>query len=290
MFYRNFTEEQMSSIISYIIGGEKFRAISAYRDLDKEASSEDVILRVIEVASKVSEWLNNPEFALKHIPSVCCLNCTGICGRWKEKTKNGGFNKSSCKFEGAECCEFNPVEDFIKNNKDSQISLIKNKNESKCEYDMVKIKVENKICSISHEVFNYRQKRLIKTKKRILLVDSEDMLKHVVSLIRKGYQIYCNEAVPVTLTIAGKNPLKKDKDYKSYFHRCQEEIRENNKKVEKQVYGMSYEDACTEFLKTATASEKSIIASLGGNVKNYISMFYPGQSVWQVVEQLKKNQ
>lgn len=288
MFYRDFTEEQMSPVISCIIGGEKFRAISAYRDLDKEASSEDVILRVIEVASKVSEWLQNPEFALKHIPSVCCLNCTGICGRWKEKTKDGGFNRSSCKFEGVGCYDFNNVDDFVKNNKENQISFIKSKDESKYEYDMVKIKVENKICSISHEVYNYRQKRLVKSKKRILLVNDEDMLKHAISLIRKGYQIYSNEVVPVTLTIAGKNPLKKDKDYKDYFQRCQKEIRDNNKKIEKQVYEMSYEDACTEFLKLATPSEKSIVASLGGNVKMYISMFYPGQSIWQVLEQLKK--
>jgi hypothetical protein len=288
MFYRNFTEEQMSAVISSLIGGEKFRAISAYRDLDKESSSEDVIMRVIEVASKVSEWLQNPEFALKHIPSACCLNCTGLCGRWKEKTKNGGFNKESCKFEGVGCYDFSSVEDFLKNNKENQIAFIKHKDESKYEYEMVKIKVEEKISSISHEVFNYRQKRLVKSKKKILLVDNENILNHAISLIRKGYQIYSNETVPVTLTIAGKSPTKKDKNYREYFQRCQKEIRDNNKKIEKQVYELSYEDACTEFLNLATPSEKSIVASLGGNVKNYITMFYPGQSVWQVVEQLKK--
>lgn len=287
MFYRDFTEEQMSTIISCIIGGEKFRAISAYRDLDKESSSEEVIMRVIEVANKISEWLKNPDFALRHIPSVCCLNCTGNCMRWKLKTKNGGFNKETCKFEGVGCSQFVSVDDFIKNHKDYQISFVKRDNGDNTQ-DIVKIKIEKEIASIAHEVYNIRQRRLVKSKKRILLVNDENVLKHIVGMVRKGYMIQTAENVPDTLTINGKSLEKTDKNYKDYFDRCQKEIRENNKKIEKQVYKMSYEEACTEFLKAASPSELSIISSLGGDVRRYLRDFYNGQSVWQVLEQLKK--
>ena len=287
MFYRDFTEEQMSPIISCIIGGEKFRAISAYRDLDKSSSSEEVIMRVIEVANKISEWLKDSDFAHRHIPSVCCINCTGACGRWKTRMRNGGFNNEQGKFEGTGCQQFISTNDFIKDHKDYQISFIK-ANHSDNTQDVVRIKIEKNISSIAHEVFNTRQKRLVKVKKRILLVNEDNVLKHVVAMIRKGYQISSAENAPDTLTINGKEPNKDDKSYREYFNRCQEEIRENNKKVEKQVYKMSYEDACSEFLKLTSPSEKSIIASLGGDIRGYLRDFYNGQSVWQVLEQLKK--
>lgn len=288
MFYRDFTEEQMSPIISYIIGGEKFRAISAYRDLDRKSSSEEVIMRVIEVANKISEWLKNKDFALKHVPSVCCVNCIGICSEWKAKMKDGGFNTKQGKFEGSGCQRFVSVNDFIKDHKDCQISFIKADRPDDTR-DVVKIKVEKNISSIAHEVFNRRQKRVVKVKKRILLVNEDNVLKHVVTMTRRGYRINSTENVPNTLTVNGKKPLKGDKNYREYFNRCQKEIRENNKKVEEQVYKMSYEDACSEFLKTTSPSEKSIIASLGGDVKSYLRDFYNGQSVWQVLEQLKKS-
>lgn len=287
MFYRDFTEEQMSPIISCIIGGEKFRAISAYRDLDKSSSSEEVIMRVIEVANKISEWLKDSDFAHRHIPSVCCINCTGACGRWKTRMANGGFNNEQGKFEGTGCQQFISTNDFIKDHKDYQISFIK-ANHSDNTQDVVKIKIEKNISSISHEVFNTRQKRLVKVKKRILLVNEDNVLRHVVAMIRKGYQISSAENTPNTLTINGKEPNENDKNYREYFNRCQDEIRKNNKKVERQVYKMSYEDACSEFLKLASPSENSIIASLGGDVRSYLRDFYNGQSVWQVLEQLKK--
>lgn len=287
MFYRDFTEEQMSPIISCIIGGEKFRAISAYRDLDKESSSEEVIMRVIEVANKISEWLKNKDFALRHVPSVCCINCTGTCMKWKAKMVNGGFNSEQGRFEGVGCSQFNSVDDFVKNHANYQISFVKRNNGDNTQ-DIAKIKIEKNIASISHEVYNTRQKRLVKSKKKILLVNEDNVLKHVVEMIRRGYHMVSAESVPDTLTINGKNPSKEDKNYREYFNRCQKEIRENNKKVEKQVYKMSYEDACTEFLKIASPSERSIIASLGGDIRSYLRDFYNGQSVWQVLEQLKK--
>lgn len=287
MFYRDFTEEQMSPIISCIIGGEKFRAISAYRDLDKSSSSEEVIMRVIEVANKISEWLKDKDFALRHIPSVCCINCTGICMRWKARMINGGFNSEQGRFEGTGCSQFNSVDDFVKNHANYQISFVKRDNGDNTQ-DIAKIKIEKNIASISHEVYNTRQRRLVKSKKRILLVNEDNVLKHVVEMIRRGYHMFSAESVPDTLTINGKEPSNEDKNYREYFNRCQKEIRENNKKVEKQVYKMSYEDACTEFLKNASPSEKSIIASLGGDVRSYLRDFYNGQSVWQVLEQLKK--
>lgn len=287
MFYRDFTEEQMSPIISCIIGGEKFRAISAYRDLDKESSSEEVIMRVIEVANKISEWLKDSDFAHRHIPSVCCINCTGACGRWKTRMRNGGFSSEQGRFEGTGCSQFISTNDFIKDHKDYQISFIK-ANHSDNTQEVVRVKIEKNISSIAHEIFNTRQKRTVKVKKKILLVNEDNVLKHVVSMIRKEYQISSAENTPNTLTINGKEPNKNDKNYREYFNRCQGEIRENNKKVEKQVYKMSYEDACSEFLKLTSPSEKSIIASLGGDIRSYLRDFYNGQSVWQVLEQLKK--
>lgn len=287
MFYRDFTEEQMSPIISCIIGGEKFKAISAYRDLDKESSSEEVIMRVIEVANKISEWLKDSDFAHRHIPSVCCINCTGTCGRWKTRMRNGGFNTEQGRFEGIGCSQFDSVDDFVKNHTNYQISFVKRNNGDNTQ-DIAKIKIEKNIASISHEVYNTRQRRLVKSKKKVLLVNEDNVLKHVVEMIRRGYQMLSAESVPDTLTIGGKDPLKEDKNYREYFNRCQKEIRENNKKIEKKVYKMSYEDACTEFLEITSPSEKSIIASLGGDVRAYLRDFYNGQSVWQVLEQLKK--
>ena len=287
MFYRDFTEEQMSKIISLIIGGEKFRAISEYRNLDKDSSSENVIARVIEVAGKISEWIKNPEFALKHKPSVCCINCVGMCGRWKLKMANGGFDSSSCKFDGVGCPHFVGAEDFKKEKNDYQFTFYK-KNAGENVQELVKIKVEDKISSITHELYNTRQRKILKSKKRIMIVDNQEMLGHVIKLIRKGFAIQESMPVPLTMTIGNKAPKENEKSYREYFSRCQAEIREENKKIENKVYKMSYEEACAEFLKMASASEKSIISSLGGDVRAYLRDFYNGQSVWQILEQLKK--
>ena len=200
---------------------------------------------------------------------------------------NGGFDKHSCKFEGAGCYDFVSVMDFIKEKNDYQFTFMKRDNGDNTQ-EIVKIKIEDKISSISHERYNRRQQRIIKAKKRIMLVENDKVLNHVIKLIRNGYRLQNSESVPATMTIANKAPKETDKSYREYFNRCQEEIRKENKKIEDKIYKMSYEEACTEFLNSASPSEKSIIASLGGDVRAYLRDFYSGQSVWQILEQLKK--
>ena len=288
MFFRDFTEEQLSDVISCIIGGEKFKAVSLYRQLDKDSSSEDVISRVIEVAGKIPEWCKDKDFAMRHIPSICCLKCTGRnCGRWKEKTKDGGFDTSRCCFAGLGFRDFESVDDFVKKNTGNQITIVVSRDESKNLRHEIQFKVEKKIFSVSSNIYNYRQKRLVKTKKRVFIGLNNIPLEHVVGKMRHGFQILSNIEVPDTLTINGRDPKKSEKTYRDYFNNCQEEIRKKNAKVQKEVYKMSFEDACSEFIKVCTPSERSIISSIGGDVKSYLRQFYNGMSVWQVLEQIK---
>lgn len=287
-FFRNFTEEQISSVISYLIGGEKFAAISAYREIDNEASSEEVIMRVIEISSKIREWLTDKDFAMRHVPSICCINCMGRCGEWRSRMLDGGFNKSSCMFEGTGCSSFVSAKDFIKEGSGKQVRMIVKDDVSKNLRYLVCIKVENKICSVSYEVFNTRQRMIVKSKKRIFIVDSENVLKHIVKKTRNSSRgLPSMDDTQDTLTVHGKDPKKTEKTYLEYFNRCQKEIREENQKKEKEIYSLSYEDACTEFMKLCSPSEKSIIASMGGNIKEYLRNFYNGMSVWQVLESIK---
>lgn len=288
MFFDKFTEEQLSDVISCIVGGEKFKAVSLYRGLDKDSSSEHVISKVIEISGLINEWLKDKDFAMRHIPSICCLNCTGRhCGRWKEYTKGGGFNSKCGKFFGSSCSEFESYKDFVKENGNSQITIkIKQDEVAKLLYQ-IRVKIEKKIFSVAYEVYNYRQKRLIKSKKRIFIADRNNPLSHIIKKMRNGFNISDISEMLDTLTVKGKEPKKNEKTYMDYFNRCQDEIRKERTKIQKETYKLSFEDACTEFMKNCTQSEKSIIASMGGNVREYLRLFYNGMSVWQVLEQMK---
>ena len=285
---KKLTEEQLSQVISYLIGGEKFKAIAAYRELDKESTSEELLMKVIDVGKLIASKMNDKDFMMKHLPSICCLNCTGHCGKWKQNTKNGGYNSSSCCFEGADCQSFVSAVDFAKDKKCRDIILTKGQSSANSTRNDIKIHIEDKICSITFAVVNTRNGS-VKKRKRVLFCGRENALMHAIKNVRSGFGIKQNTESEKILTIKGKQPNAKDKSYSDYFNRCQSEIREANKKVENTVYAMDYETACREFVNICSETEKSIIASMGGNVKRYLNDFYPGQSVWQVVENIKKN-
>lgn len=282
--YKGFSEEQLSEVISCIIGGEKFRAISLYRELDKESTSETIISDIIAIAAKISEWVKEKDFLMKHIPSVCCINCIGKCGRWKEMMKSGGYDESKALFCGSGCKMFKSANEFLKEQIGRCVSIVVKNNELERTQNIVKIKVEKKISSLSHEVYNVRQNRTLSCKKRIFLIDGEKMAKHILKIVRMNHIIGDNQKCDDSLTIKGIMPIEGDKNYSQYFTRCQKEIREKNIANQNRIYSLDYESACKEFLSTCSPTEKSIIESMGGNIKKYINDFYNGQSIWEVLE------
>lgn len=280
--YLGMSYETLTPVVTLLLAGERFGAVVAYRKITgKEA--DVCVSEVISLLDTVKNWiLEDKSFSSLFIPEKCCIKCIGCCGMYKEKMKNSGWDNENFCFEGIHCSKFRSEKEFLA----SRATIgARRKTDDKFIFNTV-FQVEEKISSISLVRIN-RRNNASTAKKRIVIQDASVVLEKIIEKLRNGHLVHPKESdISDSLMIDGKFPLEGE-EYPEYFSRCQKEVREKTKQMQKEVYAMDYSQALSFFTSQMTEAERKVYETYS-SVNRFISDFYPNLSIWQVIEEKKK--
>lgn len=287
MNINDYTEEQISPVIAYLLSGDKFEALLKFKEISK-LDGVDCITGVIEIAKKYSEKFKDEEFLLKHIPEKCCKNCSG-CPLYCTAKKDNFFDKSTFKFYGASCGKFMPIPEYKSYSKNAKIIIKRSVAENK--YIDETIIIDNDIVKISRVVrFKGSQEAAGKMIKKHYVVNLDKFLDGIIKKKRTSVFSVNQEKSDEILHVFHKK-VKKGEKYNDYINRVMKDIRKKSNEINEKVNNMSFEETLQYiFDNILTDTAKSIVSSTySGNLYDFVKDFYPMQNPWEIcLEHMKE--
>lgn len=287
--FNGLTEEQISPVISSVLGADMFSAISAYRKLTKK-NGEETMLDMISLCDSISTWISEDEdFATRNMPRKCCANCVGRCGQYCAKMENGAWDRSENVFVGNDCISFEHVDDFLVDG--GYVTLrhgVLGENDTMFNIE-VTFQLEDGIFSILREKKNARNKSVKYSSKKAFIAPMSLGKNKLIKHIRRGlFTVYRRGKVNKTLFVFGQEPIEGE-TYSQYFSRAQAEYRRLYREATEQSLSMSYDEAC-RFIRENMVGTEADMWDYATSPEQFLCDFYGGISVWERAEEIKREQ
>lgn len=287
--FNGLSEEVISPVISNVLSANMFAAIAEYRRITRK-TGEETMLDMIALCENIATWLNeDEEFAMRNIPERCCANCLGECGSYHQQMEAGMWDREQNCFRGSTCSSFKPVSGFLTEPGVIEIRDVDYDENDNSVVKIVSFQVENGLFSITMEKQNGRNGSTLGSSKRILVIDMERARQCVIKRVRLGVgDIVKRGKVTNSLFVFGQMP-EEGESYLQYFTRAQAAFRSRQKEVISETYSMSYDEACA-FITERISGSELVAYRRSDSMEDYLNKFYMGMSVWERVEEIKREE
>lgn len=284
--FKGLTEEQLSPVIASILSADIFSAISEYRMLTK-SDGENTMMDIVELTENVSKWLEEDvSFAERNTPRHCCAHCIGTCGVFNKRMEKGVWDKETNSFQGSTCRSFVDVDEFLPIGNFVELRQRLPSGEETFGWATT-IHLEDGIFSILKEKKNARNGRVVGQSRKVLIADASKGRSLAIKNIRSGkHSLYQTGKIKSSLFVFGNKPIKGE-TYKEYFARGQEDYRNKRREIVAESFSMSYEDACNFIFENIDGTER-VLWNGSSSPESFLGDFYGGISVWEKVEEIKK--
>ena len=179
MNYEEYKNKYYDTILPMFIRGKRLNAFCFLREEFPQESTLDILDFLKRLFVEMTEYVKrNDTLVRKYLPKQCCVNCIGMCGKWKDFTKTL-FDKDG-NIQGSCCCQFKGVEELLK----EDFTILRR--EKACgNYGIMPIyQVENGIVFVERRRRNLKNGTKLKTKEKLYFVNKERFVQKFVEIVR----------------------------------------------------------------------------------------------------------